>query len=232
MTYQNTTAYPTRGTRIRIGSEDMPGATTISGLGGGTASEIDITTLSSSARETFTGLPDPGSVTIDGVLPFQHPIVNTLDNAQLNSTELACAIYVGGVPAGDDLTDGSGVTTHEDIGVTASVVSTFLTFTSSQDATNFVAVSEGDIVEYGSSTASITKLATASDKLVITTSATATTSETEIDIVRPGIKQGFSGRVLTFERSGSTDETFRFTLTLRVTGQITTTVGNPDVTVT
>lgn len=233
MSYENTTSYTTRGTRLRIGSSDFPGVQTISGLGGGGATEIDITTLTSTAREYALGLPDEGSITIDGVVPLQHPVVATLEQSRKSGNELSCAIYIGGVPANSKGTDGSGVVTNEDVGASDTLQGGKNVWTTSANADTFNAIAPGDYVKYGSTTSKITKLETTSgNKLKVYTDASSSSTETEFDTIRPGIKLGFNGRVSAFERSASTDESWRYSLTLRITGSVTTTVGNPDVTIT
>lgn len=232
MSYRNTSQYPTQGTRFRIGSSDLPGVRTISGLGGGSSTEIDITTLASNAREFTTGLPDNGSVSLEGILPLQHPMVSTLEDAHEASTSLSCAIYIGKVPSGENLTDGSGFETNSDVAVTGAVTGGKLTFTTTADADTFNAISLGDYVKYGSNNAVIEQLVEAGGKLVITTSATVNSTETEIDIIQPGIKLFFNGVILGLNRQGGVEDTWSYDLNMRISGKINRTVGNPDVTVT
>lgn len=66
------TAIATQGTTIKIGDGASPevftaiaGVRDIGGLGGGSAAEIDITTLLSTAKEFAVGLPDEGTVTLE-----------------------------------------------------------------------------------------------------------------------------------------------------------------------
>lgn len=238
MSFENTTAYLSKGTRFQIGSTDLKGVQTISGLGSGGAVEIDITKLDSTATEYALGLPDEGSITLDGVIAFQHPLTQTLQNARNDGSEISCSIYVGGVPAGENRTDGSGVITVNDATVAAALVSTKRVYTTDANAVTFPAISEGDYVKdkpTGGGAATfhkITKLAVASEKLAITTDATTNSTSTKIDVVRPAIRMTFNGRVSSFDRSASTNEVWRFSLTIRITGSVTTTVGSPDVTVT
>lgn len=232
MSFENTSAYLTRGTRLRIGSSDIPGVQTVSGLGSGGAVEIDITRLDSTATEYALGLPDEGSITVDGVVALQHPIIKTLETARFNGSELTCAIYVGGVPAGQKKTDGSGVTTVSGTAVTAALEQSKRVYTTDANADTFPAISEGDYVKDGVNYVKITSLKTASSKLKIGTDESTAGSATSIDVVRPAVKMGFNGRVGSFSRDASVNEVWRFSLTVRITGSVTTTIGDPDVTVT
>lgn len=65
-------AIATQGTTIKIGNGASPevftaiaGVRDIGGLGGGSAAEINITTLLSSAKEFQVGLPDEGTITLE-----------------------------------------------------------------------------------------------------------------------------------------------------------------------
>lgn len=233
MSYENTSLYLTKGTRVRIGSSDLPGYRSISGLGGGGASEIDVTTMRSVAREFATGLADFGSVTIDGVAAPQNPVMLTLNNAHTNGSSLAFAIYIGGVPAGQQLTDGRGVASHEDVAITSgSLVNSKRVYVTSQDAVTFDAITEGDYVDDGGTDIQITKLSVVSNKLNIGTEQSTQSSSSTVDIVRPGIKWGFNARITSFEHSGTNDDVWTYTITARVSGKVNQTIGNPDVTVT
>lgn len=231
MSFENTAAYPTIGTRYRVDGVDLVGVQNVSGIGSGSSSEIDITTQISNATEYDLGLPDEGSVTFDGILALQHPLTATLEKKRRNSEEVSVEIYVGDVPANEHKTDGGGHTKISGLAVAASLAQSKTTYTTTKDANEITSVAIGDYVKDGSNHYKITNTARAGNKLVITTDGTATSSATSIDIVRPGVKYAFSGRIGTFDKSASVNEVWRFSLTVRITGSVTITIGNPDVTV-
>jgi len=61
----------TQGTLVQIDTgsatfETIGGVSSISGIGGGEAADIDVTDFASTAKEFLQGLPDEGTVTISG----------------------------------------------------------------------------------------------------------------------------------------------------------------------
>lgn len=233
MAYDNQTVYSGKGTRFRIGSSDFPGVRSISGLGSGGATEIDITALTSSGLEYATGHPDEGSVTLVGNLPLQHPLIKTLQSARNDGRSLSCSIIVGGIPSGQKETDGSGITIQSGVAVTGggTLDSGKLAFTTTAKANTINPVTLGDYVKYGSNHSVIEELSVVGEKLKIKTAATATATQTSIDLIKPGIKLTFNGRVTRFARDIAVNSVFEYNMDIRISGTVEDEVGDPDVTV-
>lgn len=232
MSYLNASAYPTFGTRVIINGKDMPGAQNVSGLGGGSQSEIDTTTLQSSGTEYVLGLPDEGSATIDGVLALQHPLIKILGDARRNSTPVNAVVYMGGVPSDKQRTDGSAFVNQTGIAVTTSLVNSKLTYTTTKDFNELSAITEGDYVKDGSSFYKITALTeTSQDKLQITVDHSSNTNATTIDTLTPAAKFVFTGRIGTFDKSASVNEVWRYSLQIRISGAVDETLGTPTLTI-
>lgn len=235
MAYNNTSIYLTRGVRYRIDGVDLPGVMNITGLGSGGATEIDTTTLVSIATEQALGLPDEGSVTLDGIAPLQDPLMDTIQAQRESGQPVLFEVIIGGVPTGERRTDGSEITVQNGVGAAAALTTgpgAVLQWTTTADATAIKPVNVGDFVQYGSVTdGKITGLSVVSEKLVITTDQTADSTENEIDIVRPAFK--FSGQAFinTFEHTFNVNDVVKYNLTMRITGRLTRTTGDPDITI-
>lgn len=234
MAHADNSNYSTKGTYFVIDGVHLPQVTSISDLGAGSANEIDVTSLTSRAREYAIGFADEGNVNAEGVAPLQNPLMTTLDAAKRDGRELSCQVYVGGVPNNsvDGATDGSGQTVNSGLEVATSVVSSKRVYTTTKDANELKSVHVGDYVKDGTSYVKITKLVVTGDKLVITTDGTTNTSATSVDTVKPGVKFAFIARASSFGHGMTVDEVVRYTLSLRITGAITRTLGNPNVTIT
>lgn len=233
MAQNSTIAYTTRGTRFRVDGVDLPGVMSITGLGSGGSEEIIISNLASSSAEYILGLPDEGQVTLDGIEALQHPQMEVIQNARRTGNAVTFEIYVGAVPTGEKITDGSETLVQADVGVASSTNSDGkLVYTTTANANTLKAFGEGDYAVDGNNEDRIDDVERVGGKAVITTASSVAGSATSISIVRPAVKFHAEALVNTFEHSFETNSTPKYSIQLRVTGDLVRTIGTPDLTIT
>lgn len=226
----------TQGAYVEMDGAKIAGANSFPGLMSGSAPDIDVTTLRSQGREYRVGFRDPGTVTIPITLQPQSPAEKALrDAADAGSQHQFTFRFGGTVDEDTGYAGNTALVVNADLG-DYDVSGRNLTTEAQADTLPGMAV--GDWLEVGGTDFQITAIAIATGgnagKAVITLggttsipSYTATTSVAKL--LRPGVKIVITASVQTFSYDVNIDDVARGSLTLRLSGRPSFTVGNPDL---
>ena len=240
MSIFSTRAYSTTGSSLYIDDTLVARITSISGLDSGSRNEIDITNLhSQNFREVRLGLADAGSISCSGVLVPQstsHTLLDSLKNSTLISRMNVL------LPVTLDPDTGAGTKTARTIAAFATASIPAIAKGSAGKITEATAggwralpgIGTGDYIKLAAAAHRITSVAVISDKAELTiappeANITVVSSAASYDILRPPVRYDFLGQVLNFTKNFESDDVGRFSLEVRVSGEITPVLGTPDL---
>lgn len=245
MAYSDTRGFATKGLTLKFGATTVGQVTDFSGLGGGTRGTIDITTLTSSAREQISGFQDPGEATVSGILALQSGFVDLIEQELDSDIPKAWSILI---PA-QQLADGTGSLEASELGTlsaqwTAAASGAESTFTTqgTTDAQDSPAFGDGDFLRIptsGNNTANVrvsSVVRAANGALTIRGAAVPAgsiavqSSNATITQLRPPARYAFNATVGSFPKTFSTEDVVRFEISLTITGKPTLSLGTPNLT--
>lgn len=236
----------TQGAHLKIGDEIIFGTTSIPGFGSGDAAEIDTTPLNTpgGTRQYALGFRDLGTITVPLISTPQSSASAALAEAAKSRKETSFTLRYGGklnlvtgfvgdeaVEISPDMGDFTAAAPNGDDEVA---------ITLNRAVNSLPPVSKGDYIQQGANKKKIVKVeqGTGGDanKGIITIDAdaaleayAAANSATHLKILRPGVKLEFVGLVRSYSLDLTVEEVARHSVTIRITGDASETIGNPDL---
>ena len=237
MSIYSTRAYQTAGSTLFRNKTPVAQMTGIDGIGSGSRNEIDITQLHSvNTRETILGYLDAGNITGSGIL-----VPGEITHAQLEvdagSTDIG--IFHILLPVNFDDATGVGSLSQKEIGTfdgenTAAAIGAECTITASTagewkilpgfGSGDYVEVAAGKFVKVTS-----VEISNA-DKLIVKGTAVTVVGQGNnitAKMLRVPARYSFNAQVSNFTKNFASEDAARFDLDLRVSGQVTLTLGTP-----
>lgn len=222
----------TQGAFVQMDGATIAGATAFPGIASGSAPDIDITTLRSKGREYRSGFQDPGTVTIPITLQPQSDVEKSLRDASAAGTQHQFTFRFGGTLDAD-----TGYVTNVAQVISADLGSYTVSgrvLTTAADASAVPAVAVGDYLEVGGDDHKIASRAIVGGKAAITLGGTSAidayvAGTTLAKLLRPGVRVVVTASVQSFGIDINLDDIARGSLTLRLSGKPTYTLGSPDL---
>lgn len=237
MAINDTASITTQGAYVQVDGTYIAAATGFPGLESGSAPDIDITTLRSGGREFRTGFRDPGTASIPLIAQPQSPVESVLATAADNGTQHQFTFRVGGkIDSDTGYVENEAEEIDSDLGAyTATHAGTEATLTFAGLAGSMPGITPGDYIEIdgddykvnsatiGTNNAGVVKVAASAAPTAYSAGVTVA------KLLRPGYKVEMTGSVQSFSFDVNPDDVARRTLTIRLSGKPTRTVGSPDL---
>ncbi len=225
----------TRGTVFLVGGVRVASAMSFTGLGSGETTQVDTTTLDSSAKESITGFKDEGTISADGVLvPYSESAEKLHDLRDSRQSAAWTAVCGGALDPVSKLCTGEGLERTEVLQFTtiADGGTDLYTLTTSNTIDELPPISVNEYIKIGTANHRVAAVSHTGNAGVLTLESATDIADVDggdFQVVKPAFAFTWRGYVVQFSTDFNVDDAIKYTLSISVNGEITRHKGTPDL---